>query len=76
LLCQPRNADPSASGHVDNRVGRPARPRLLKRRSWHTDLEEGKLDAELKFLRKEVYQREIDINCREIAAFERFSSRD
>jgi DNA polymerase-3 subunit epsilon len=44
-------------------------------RSWHIDFEEDKLDAELKFLRKEIYQREIDIDCREITALERFSSR-
>jgi DNA polymerase-3 subunit epsilon len=45
-------------------------------RSWHIDVEEDKLDAELKFLRKEIYQQEIGIGCREITALERFSSRD
>jgi DNA polymerase III subunit epsilon len=44
-------------------------------RSWHIEVEEDKLDAELKFLRKEIYQREIDIDCREITALDRFSNR-
>lgn len=44
-------------------------------RSWHIDVEEDKLDAEMTFLRKEVYQRDVDLNCREITALDRFSSR-
>jgi DNA polymerase-3 subunit epsilon len=44
-------------------------------RSWHIDVEEDKLDAELTFLRKEVYQRDVDLDCREITALDRFSNR-
>jgi DNA polymerase III subunit epsilon len=44
-------------------------------RSWHIDVEEDKLDAELHFLRTEIYQRDIDIDCREITALDRFSNR-
>ncbi len=44
-------------------------------RSWHIDVEEDKLDAELNFLRKEVYQRDVDLDCREITALDRFSNR-
>jgi DNA polymerase III subunit epsilon len=44
-------------------------------RSWHVDVEEEKIDAELQFLRREIYQREIYIDCREITALDRFSIR-
>jgi DNA polymerase III subunit epsilon len=51
----------------DGKDGRP--------RSWHIDVEEDKLDAELNFLRKEIYQRDIDIDYYEITALDRFSNR-
>ena len=44
-------------------------------RSWHIDVDEDKLEAELSFLRKEIYQRDIDIDHREITALDRFSDR-
>jgi DNA polymerase-3 subunit epsilon len=44
-------------------------------RAWHIDVDDDKRDAELVYLKKEIYQREVDINCREITAQERFSSR-
>jgi DNA polymerase III subunit epsilon len=44
-------------------------------RSWYVDVDEDKLDAELNFLRKEVYKRDVDLNCREITALDRFSDR-
>jgi len=44
-------------------------------RSWHIDVEEDKLDAELAYLRQEIYQRDIDIERREITALDRFSNR-
>jgi DNA polymerase III subunit epsilon len=44
-------------------------------RSWHIDVEESKLDVEVSYLRKEIYQRDIDIACREITALNRFSNR-
>jgi DNA polymerase-3 subunit epsilon len=44
-------------------------------RSWHIDVEADKLDAELDFLRKEIYQRDVDLDCREITALDRFSNR-
>jgi DNA polymerase III subunit epsilon len=44
-------------------------------RSWLIDVEEVKRDAELNYLRNEVYQRGADIDCREITALDRFSDR-
>ncbi|HZL36747.1 MAG TPA: 3'-5' exonuclease [Tepidisphaeraceae bacterium] len=44
-------------------------------KSWFIDVEEGNRDAELSFLRKEIYQREVDIECRAMTALERFSNR-
>jgi DNA polymerase-3 subunit epsilon len=44
-------------------------------RSWHVDVDEDKCGAELIYLRKEIYQRDVDILCREITARERFSNR-
>ena len=44
-------------------------------RSWHIDVEEDKLDAELQFLRREIYRRDVEIDCREVTALDRFSSR-
>lgn len=44
-------------------------------RSWHIDVEEDKLDAELNFLQEEIYQRDVDLACREITALDRFSDR-
>lgn len=45
-------------------------------KSWYVDVAEDKRDAELIYLRKEIYQRDVDIECREITALERFSSRE
>jgi DNA polymerase-3 subunit epsilon len=44
-------------------------------RSWRIDVEEDKRDAELNYLRKEIYQRDVDIDWREITALNRFSNR-
>lgn len=44
-------------------------------RAWYIDVDEDKRDAELGYLKKEIYQRDIDILCREITAQERFSNR-
>jgi DNA polymerase-3 subunit epsilon len=44
-------------------------------RSWHIDVEEDKLDAELNFPRQEIYQRDVNLDCREITALDRFSNR-
>ena len=46
-----------------------------QRRSWYVDVDANNRDAELTFLRTEIYQREIDIDCPEITALERFSAR-
>lgn len=47
-----------------------------RRRSWYIDVEQDKINAELNFLRHEIYQRDIDIDCRELTALDRFSSRE
>ena len=44
-------------------------------KSWYIDVDENKRDSELDYLKKEIYQREIDILCREITALDRFSNR-
>lgn len=44
-------------------------------RAWYIDVDEDKRDAELDYLKKEIYQRDVDILCRELTARERFSSR-
>jgi DNA polymerase III subunit epsilon len=44
-------------------------------RSWYVDIDEDKHEAELEFLRKEIYQRDVDIRSRKMTALERFSGR-
>jgi DNA polymerase-3 subunit epsilon len=44
-------------------------------KAWHIDVDEDRRDAELDYLKKEIYQRDLDILCREITAQERFSCR-
>ena len=44
-------------------------------RSWYIDVDEDKRDAELDYLKREIYQRDVDIHCRELTARERFSNR-
>jgi hypothetical protein len=38
-------------------------------------VQEAELDAELNYLRQEIYQSDIDIHCREITALDRYSNR-
>lgn len=44
-------------------------------KSWFVDVDEEMRDAELSFLKKEIYQREVHIECRAMTALDRFSSR-
>jgi DNA polymerase-3 subunit epsilon len=44
-------------------------------RSWYHDVKKDELDEEISFLRREIYQREIDIQVVKISAFDRFSER-
>ena len=44
-------------------------------RSWYIDVDEDKRNAELDYLKKEIFQRNVDIHCREITALDRFSNR-
>lgn len=44
-------------------------------KSWFIDVDEDKRDAELSFLKKEIYQREVHIGCRAMTALDRFSNR-
>ena len=44
-------------------------------KSWFIDIDEEKRDVELTFLKKEIYQREVDIECRAMTALDRFSNR-
>jgi DNA polymerase III subunit epsilon len=44
-------------------------------RSWYIDIDDALHQAELDFLRKEIYQRDVDLPCSEMSALERFSVR-
>ena len=44
-------------------------------KSWFIDVDEEKRDAELNYLKKEIYQREVDIECRAMTVLDRFSNR-
>jgi DNA polymerase-3 subunit epsilon len=44
-------------------------------KSWFIDVNENMRDAELTYLKKEIYQREVNIECREMTAMDRFSNR-
>jgi DNA polymerase-3 subunit epsilon len=44
-------------------------------RSWYIDVDEDKRNAELDYLKKEIFQRNVDIHCSEITALDRFSNR-
>lgn len=44
-------------------------------KAWYIDVEDGALEAELAFLKDEIYQRDVDIAPRRIDAYERFSDR-
>jgi DNA polymerase-3 subunit epsilon len=44
-------------------------------RSWYVDVEENAREAELKFLREEIFARDVDLPCRPFTAVDRFSAR-
>ncbi len=44
-------------------------------KAWYIDVTDEKLNDELTYLRKEIYQREINLNKKKITALERFSVR-
>lgn len=44
-------------------------------KSWFIDVDEDRRDAELSYLKKEIYQRDVDIECRAMTALDRFSNR-
>lgn len=44
-------------------------------RAWYVDVAENLKEAELHFLRNEIYQREIELLIRRITAFDRYSDR-
>ncbi|HEY4546227.1 MAG TPA: 3'-5' exonuclease [Pedomonas sp.] len=44
-------------------------------RAWHIDIPEPELEAELRFLKTEIYCRDIDLLIRRIDAYDRFSDR-
>ena len=51
----------------DGNDGRP--------KSWYGDIQETELEDELRYLRSEIYQREVDVSVVRISAFDRFSVR-
>lgn len=42
-------------------------------KSWFIDVAEDSRDAELSYLKNEIYQRNVDIECRALTALDRFS---
>jgi len=44
-------------------------------RAWHIEVDESIRDTELDYLRREIYQRNIDLRCQPVTARERFSAR-
>jgi DNA polymerase-3 subunit epsilon len=44
-------------------------------KSWFIDVAEEARDAEVGFLKNEIYQRDVDIECRAMTALDRFSNR-
>lgn len=48
----------------------PAHPR-----AWYVDVAENEREAELEFLRTEIFRREVELPMRKISALERFSDR-
>ncbi|WP_424945396.1 3'-5' exonuclease [Brucella anthropi] len=44
-------------------------------RAWHIDVTDEQRDAELAFLKREIYQRDVDLKPSRITAYERFSER-
>lgn len=44
-------------------------------RAWYIDIPEPELEAELRFLRTEIYCRDVDLLVRRIDAYDRFSDR-
>lgn len=44
-------------------------------RAWYIDVDDGQREAEISFLCKEIYLREVELPVREVTAFNRFSDR-
>jgi len=44
-------------------------------RSWHIEIDENSLDAEMRFLRQEIYRRDVELLMQSITALTRFSDR-
>lgn len=44
-------------------------------RAWYVDVDDGQREAELSFLSREIYQREIDLLVKRVDAHDRFSMR-
>ena len=58
-----------ARGYRWNAEGNPSP------RAWYVEVEDEKLDAELTFLKSEIYQREIDLLVHRLTAYNRFTDR-
>ena len=44
-------------------------------KSWYIDVQKSSIEAEIVFLRDEVYLRDIELRLQRLTAFERFSNR-
>lgn len=45
------------------------------RKSWYADVDEAMSQAEVRFLREEIYGRDVDLGMEELTAYNRFSNR-
>lgn len=45
------------------------------RKSWYVDVDEAMAQAEIRFLREEIYGRDVDLGTEELTAYNRFSNR-
>lgn len=55
--------------------GRPGSSRSCGSRAWYTDVAAEMKDAEVAFLREEIYRRDVDPPMRAITAYDRYSAR-
>jgi len=44
-------------------------------KAWYVDADEDKREAEVQWLKTDIYQRDLDLTCNEITALDRYSSR-
>jgi DNA polymerase III subunit epsilon len=59
-----------ARGYRWNEIAKPGRPK-----AWYRELSEEMVGLELQYLRREIYEADVDVPVTEVTAFDRFSHR-